>query len=46
MQNLQYNTNQCIYKNRLTDIENRLAVTKGEEDGKGGKDWEFGISRA
>ena len=27
-----------------TDIENRLLVAKGEE-GWGGKDWEFGISR-
>ena len=31
-------------RNRLTDIENRLVVAKGEGDG-GGKDWEFGISR-
>ena len=32
------------YRNRLTDIENRLVVAKGEE-GVGGKDWESGISR-
>jgi len=31
-------------KDRLTDIENRLVVTKGR-GGWGGKDWEFGISR-
>ena len=31
-------------RNRLTDIENRLLVAKGE-GGRGGKDWEFGISR-
>ena len=30
-------------KNKLTDIENRLVVAKGE--GWGGKDWEFEISR-
>jgi len=29
--------------NRLTDIQNRLAVAKGE--GCGRMDWEFGISR-
>ena len=29
-------------RNRLTDIEKRLVVAKGE--GWGGKDWEFGIS--
>ena len=31
-------------RNRLTDIENRLGVAKGEAGG-GGKDWEFGVSR-
>ena len=31
-------------RNRLTDIENRLVVAKGERD-EGGIDWEFGISR-
>ena len=31
-------------RNRLTDIENRLAVTEGE-GGRGGKDWECGISK-
>jgi len=31
-------------RNRLTDIENRLMVAKGE-GGRGGKEWEFGISR-
>ena len=31
-------------KNRLTDIENRLVVAKGE-GGRGGVDWEFGTSR-
>ena len=30
--------------NRLTGIENRLVVAKGEGEG-GGMDWEFGISR-
>ena len=45
MWNLKYGTNEPIYKtNRLTDIENRLVVTNGEE-GWGGIDWEFGISR-
>ena len=32
-------------RNRLTDIENRLAVASGEVGVGGGKDWEFGISR-
>ena len=32
-------------RNRLTDIENRLVVAKGELGG-GGMDWEFGISRS
>ena len=31
-------------RNRLTDIENRCVVAKVEE-GRGGMDWEFGISR-
>ena len=31
-------------RNRLTDIENRLVVAKGEESG-GGKYWDLGISR-
>ena len=31
-------------RNRLTDIENRLVVAKGEGGG-GGMDWEFGVSR-
>ena len=31
-------------RNRLTGIENRLVVAKGEGEG-GGVDWEFGISR-
>ena len=31
-------------RNRLTDIENRLVVAKGEGGG-GGMDWEVGISR-
>ena len=31
-------------QNRLTDIENRLVVAKGEE-GKVGMDWAFGVSR-
>ena len=30
-------------KSRLTDIENKLIVTKGER--KGGINWEFGINR-
>ena len=31
-------------RNRLTDIENRLVVAKGEGCGRG-MDWEFGVSR-
>ena len=31
-------------RNRLTDIENRLGVAKGEQGGRG-VDWEFGNSR-
>ena len=31
-------------RNRLPDTENRLVVVKGEV-GRGGKGWEFGISR-
>ena len=32
MCNLKYDTNECIYKNRnrLTDIDNRFVVAKGE----------------
>ena len=32
-------------RRRLTDIENRLVVTRGEGRREGGKDWEFGINR-
>ena len=32
------------HRNRLTDIENRLVVAKGEAGGRG-MEWEFGISR-
>ena len=35
---------ESMVSNRLTDIENRLLVAKGERSG-GGMDWEFGISR-
>ena len=44
--NLKYDTSEFIYKNRnrLTDIENKLMVTRGERDG-GGINWEFGINR-
>ena len=31
-------------KQKQTDIENRLVVAKGK-GGRGGNDWEFGISR-
>ena len=45
MWNLKYDTNQHIYKTEtITDIENRLVVDNGEAV-RGGKDWEFGISR-
>ena len=32
MWNLKSNTNKSIYRNRLTDIENKLMVTKGERE--------------
>ena len=35
---------QMNHLQNITDIENRLVVTKGEES-RGGKDWEYGISR-
>ena len=52
MRNLKYGTHEmnmaqilCLQdRNRFMDLENRLAVVKGEGD-RGGKDWEFGISR-
>ena len=31
-------------RNRLTDMENKLKIVKGEM-GMGGKNWEFGINR-
>ena len=36
--------NLFINRNRITDLENKLTVTKGERDG-GGVNWEFGITR-
>ena len=45
MWNLKYDTNEPICEtNRITDIENRLVVAKGEGVG-GGVEWEFGVSR-
>ena len=41
MWNLNYDTNEHIYSNRFTNIENRLVVGVGEE----GKEWEFRTSR-
>ena len=35
---------QMNHLQNIIDIENRLVVTKGEES-RGGKDWEYGISR-
>ena len=35
---LKKNTNECMYKtNRIPDIENKLVVTKGENDEAGDK---------
>ena len=42
--NLKYGTNEPMYGNRLTDMENRLVVAKGEWRGSG-MDWEFGVNR-
>ena len=36
--------NLSTYRNRLTDIENRLVVAKGKDVGAGLK-WEIGVSR-
>ena len=33
MWNLKINTNESIYRNRLTDMENKLIVTGGERRG-------------
>ena len=42
MWNLKNGTNELIYKkkNRVTDVENKLMVTKGE---RWGMNWETGI---
>ena len=41
MWNLKYDTNQHIYKTEtLTDIEKRLVVAKGEEEGEGSGVWD------
>ena len=39
----QYKWTYLQNKNRLTDIENKLIVTRGER--KGGINWDFGINR-
>ena len=46
MWNLKYDRNELIYetRNRLTGIENRHVVAKGER-GLGEMEWEFGVSR-
>ena len=41
---IQYKSTYLQNKTRLPDIENRRGVAKGE-GGKGGKEWEFRISR-
>ena len=45
-ESLKYGTNEPVYKKRirLTDIENRLMVAKGEE-GRSGMDGGFGVGR-
>ena len=35
MQNLKYETNDLLYRNRLIDIENKLVVAKGRGDALG-----------
>ena len=44
--NLKYDINEpsCKTETDLTDIENRLMITKGEVGGSG-IDWEFGVGR-
>ena len=32
-------------KNKIMDLENRLAVAKGRGGGGSGMDWEFGVHR-
>ena len=45
MWNLKYDTSELIYEEETdSDIENRLAVARGE-GGRRGIGWEFGISR-
>ena len=45
MWNLNYDTNEHIYKTETdSDVEYRIVVAKGEE-GRGGMYWEFGVSR-
>ena len=44
MYNLKYDTNEPTYEtDRITDIENRLVVAKGEGAG-GGMEWEVGLA--
>ena len=44
MWNLNYDASELIYKtSRLTDIEKKFRVTKGESGG--GINWEYGINR-
>ena len=37
-------SSRCGNRNRLTDVENRLVLAKGE-GGSSGMDWEFAVSR-
>ena len=41
---MQHKWTQLQNRNRLTDIDDRLVVAKGEDGGRG-EDWEFGISQ-
>ena len=41
---LKYGTNEPVYKQKETDLENTLVVAKGEW-GRSGVDWESGVNR-
>ena len=47
MRNLKYDTNELISKTKTGSQTQRtdLWLPKGKRESRGGKDWEFGISR-
>ena len=45
MWDLNYDTNELLYKQKQTHIEKRLVVDRTRRGRGGGTDWEFGVTK-